>query len=81
MWGKSLEGVALAGADRTGGDRKVESRSRMALRRDEKAGAVERGGSAKDQTVAAGAAWPNREGMTPRSGVCVAQEAWKTGIA
>jgi hypothetical protein len=57
MWGKSLEEVALAGEDRTGGDRKVESRSRMALRRDEKAGAVERAGRPKDQTMAAGAAW------------------------
>jgi hypothetical protein len=42
MWRKRSGEVALAGEDRTGRDRKVESRSRMALRRDEKAGAVER---------------------------------------
>ena len=81
IWGKSLEEVALAGDDRTGGGRKVESRSRMALRRDEKAGDVERRGRPKGEIVAARAARLNREGMTPRSGVRVAQEAWKTGIS
>jgi restriction endonuclease Mrr len=67
MWRKRSGEVALAGEDRTARHRKVESRSGMALRRDEKAGAVERGGRPKDQTVAAGAAWLNRKGMTPRS--------------
>ena len=70
-----MEEVALAGEDRTGGGRKVESRSRMALRRDEMAGNVERRGTPKDQTMAAGAAWLNREGMMPCLGVRVAQEA------
>jgi hypothetical protein len=62
-----LEGVVLAGEDGTGGGRKVESRSRMALRRDEKAGDVERRGRLRDEIVAAAATWRNREGMTPRS--------------
>ena len=67
MWRKRSGEVALAGEDRTARDRKVESRSRMALRRTKVPHPVEARGRREDQTVAAAAAWPNREGMTPRS--------------
>ena len=45
-WGettnKRLEKLALAGEDRTTGDRKVAPKTRMAVREDQKAGDVEK---------------------------------------
>jgi hypothetical protein len=46
-WKKNLETLALAGDVRTSGDRKLESRNRMEVRKDKKTGYVETRGKPK----------------------------------
>ena len=81
MWRKHLETLPLAGDDRTSGDKKLESRNRIEVRRDEKDGCVERRGRPERRTVAASAAWRNREGKDNELGTDAQPEAWHTNNA
>ena len=81
MWRKHLETLPLAGDDRTSGDKTLESRNRIEVRRDEKDGCVEPRDKPKHPTVAGDAAWRHREGKDSQLGTDAQPEAWHTDNA